>query len=134
MPGRADSKPIPDPWYARVVPYPPLTTFRARARRHGDAMVIVAEGELDLVGAPRLLEVLPEDGDGSLVLDRGGVGFMDSSGLRALLEARRRSAEAGRRFAIARPSDPVLRVLELVHLATEFEILAAPPPEEPSLS
>jgi anti-anti-sigma factor len=116
------------------VPGDPVATFRARAQRRGDATVIVAEGELDLVGAPRLLEAVPEDLEDRLVLDLGGVAFMDSSGLRALLEVRRRTADAGRRFAIARPSEPVLRVLELVHLTTEFEILAAPPAEGPSLS
>jgi anti-sigma B factor antagonist len=51
---------------------------------------------------------------------------MDSSGLRALLEARQASLEAGRSFAISRPSDAVRRVLELVDLTREFEVVEAP--------
>ncbi len=51
---------------------------------------------------------------------------MDSSGLRALLEARQACADAGRPFAIARPSDAVLRVLELVDLSREFEVVETP--------
>lgn len=100
--------------------------FRARAERRGDAIVIVAEGELDLVGAPILIDAVPE-GDEPLVIDLEAVGFMDSSGLRALLEARQKGMEAGRPFALARPSDAVRRVLELVDLEREFEMIEAPP-------
>jgi anti-sigma B factor antagonist len=100
--------------------------FRARAERRGDAIVIVAQGELDLVGAPVLIDAVPE-GDEPLVIDLEAVGFMDSSGLRALLEARRKGLEAGRPFALARPSGAVRRVLELVDLEREFEMIEAPP-------
>jgi anti-sigma B factor antagonist len=97
-------------------------TFRARARQGPEGVVIVAEGELDLIGAPALAAALPDAGDDPVILDLAGVGFMDSSGLRALLEARQRCLDAGRPFRIARPSDAVRRVLELVDLAREFEV------------
>ena len=87
---------------------------------------MVAQGELDLVGAPRLLDALPGPGSEPVVIDLGAVGFMDSSGLRSLLEARRRCAEAGRGFALARPSDAVQRVLELVDLTDEFDVVERP--------
>ena len=61
------------------------------------------------------------------MVNLGAVGFMDSSGLRALLEARQRCLESGRSFALARPSEAVRRVLELVDLEREFELLEAPP-------
>jgi len=109
------------------MPEEPVATFRARADHRSDAVVIVAEGELDLVGGPRLVGALPVEGSSPVVVDLGSVGFMDSSGLRALLEARQACIDAGRPFAIARPSDAVLRVLELVDLAREFEMLEAPP-------
>jgi anti-sigma B factor antagonist len=101
-------------------------TFSARADRRPEGLVIVAEGELDLVGAPALAAALPCDGDGAVIVDMAAVGFMDSSGLRALLEARQASLEAGRSFAISRPSDAVRRVLELVDLTREFEVVEAP--------
>jgi anti-anti-sigma factor len=100
--------------------------FRARAEQLPGAVLVVAEGELDLVGAPRLLEALPGPGDTPVVIDLGSVGFMDSSGLRSLLEARRRCLDAGRGFALARPSDAVQRVLELVDLTGEFEVVERP--------
>jgi anti-anti-sigma factor len=78
------------------------------------------------VSAPVLAEAIPETGDVAVILDLAGVGFMDSSGLRALLEARQRCLDAGRPFRIARPSDAVQRVLELVDLAREFEVAESP--------
>jgi anti-sigma B factor antagonist len=102
------------------VPDESVSTFRAEVREDGGAVVIVARGELDLVGAPRLLQALPAEGSSPIVLDLGEVGFMDSSGLRSLLEARQACADAGRDFAIARPSEAVCRVLELVDLSGEF--------------
>jgi anti-sigma B factor antagonist len=109
------------------MPEEPAATFRATADHRSEAVVIVAEGELDLVGGPRLIGALPQEGEGPVVLDLGSVAFMDSSGLRALLEARQACLDAGRPFALARPSDAVLRVLELVDLAREFDVLDAPP-------
>ena len=102
------------------------STFRARAEHLPDHVLVVAEGELDLVGAPRLLEALPAQGTTPVVLDLASVGFMDSSGLRSLLEARQACIEAGRPFALARPSDQVLRVLELVDLSSEFDVVERP--------
>jgi anti-sigma B factor antagonist len=102
------------------------TTFRANAHHGPEAVVIVAEGELDLVGAPRLLQALPTEGADAVVLDLGAVQFMDSSGLRSLLEARQACIDAGRSFAITRPSDAVSRVLELVDLSREFEVVDPP--------
>jgi anti-sigma B factor antagonist len=104
----------------------PTSTFHAHAEHRPDGVVIVAKGELDLVGAPRLLDALPEDGTTPVVLDLGAVGFMDSSGLRSLLEARQACIAAGRSFAIARPSDAVQRVLELVDLSREFVVVDPP--------
>jgi anti-anti-sigma factor len=100
--------------------------FNARAVEVSGTVLVIAEGELDLVGAPRLLEAMPRDGDAPVVLDLASVGFMDSSGLRSLLEARQVCIQGGRAFALARPSEAVQRVLELVDLQSEFEIVERP--------
>ncbi len=104
-----------------------IATFRASSHEADDSVVVVANGELDLVGAPRLLQAMPGEGSTPVVLDLGGVQFMDSSGLRSLLEARQSCIDAGRPFAIARPSVAVTRVLELVDLSGEFDVVDAPP-------
>ena len=103
-----------------------MSTFRARAEDRPGVLVIVAEGELDLVGAPRLREALPDTGATPVVVNLASVGFMDSSGLRSLLETRQACLDAGRSFAISRPSDAVRRVLELVNLIREFEVVEPP--------
>jgi anti-anti-sigma factor len=108
------------------MPEESAANFRARAEQLPGAVLVVAEGELDLVGAPRLLDALPGPGDGRVVIDLGSVGFMDSSGLRSLLEARQRCQDAGRAFALTRPSEAVQRVLELVDLMGEFEVVDRP--------
>jgi anti-sigma B factor antagonist len=101
-------------------------SFRTRAEQRPEGIVIVAEGELDLVGAPVLAASLPTSGAEPVTLDLAAVGFMDSSGLRALLEARQACLESGRPFRIARPSEAVQRVLELVDLTSTFEVVEAP--------
>ncbi len=104
----------------------PTPTFTARVEDGPDGVVVVAQGELDILGAPRLAEVLPREGTTPITLDLAAVEFMDSTGLRALLEARTAAAAAGRPFALARPSPAVSRVLELVDLTSEFEVVELP--------
>lgn len=71
------------------------------------------EGELDMATAEELSKVLEEDrADGPLVLDFSGVSFMDSSGLRALLEAAKNRSGNGR-LVILHPASQVQRVLEI---------------------
>ena len=109
------------------MPSQPAPTFRARVEDGPDRVLVVAEGELDILGAPRLAEVIPaDDGSSPIVIDLAAVEFMDSTGLRALLEARTAATTAGRPFALARPSAAVTRVLELVDLTGEFEVVELP--------
>lgn len=105
------------------MPSEPAPTFSARVEDGPDGVVIVATGELDILGAPRLAELMPREGTSPITIDLAGVDFMDSTGLRALLEARTAAAQAGRPFALARPSPAVSRVLELVDLMSEFEVV-----------
>jgi anti-anti-sigma factor len=72
------------------------------------------EGELDMSTVEDLSKVLDEDGtaEGPLILDFSGVSFMDSSGLRVLLEAARNRSGGGR-LVILHPASQVQRVLEI---------------------
>ena len=54
--------------------------------------VLVVRGELDVYSAPSLDAAVDQalrDGARSLVLDLGEVGFIDSSGLRSMIRARK---------------------------------------------
>ena len=75
---------------------------------------MVLSGELDLSGAERLLsagENVPEGG--ALTLDVSALSFMDSSGVKVLMNLDRRSRREGWSLAIENPRDQVLRLLQL---------------------
>src|SRR5262249_27808651 len=66
--------------------------------REGGGVVLALRGELDAYSAPGLDEHvarLLEDKVGTIVLDLSETAFLDSSGLRAILTAQRRLADAG---------------------------------------
>jgi anti-anti-sigma factor len=72
------------------------------------------EGELDMATAPGLSEVLraASTSDDPIVLDFEGVSFMDSSGLRAILEAAGLPSDRGP-VVILNPMPQVRRVLDI---------------------
>ena len=72
------------------------------------------DGELDLATAQDLVSAIRArpDGDGPLTLDFSGVGFMDSSGLRALLEAAT-GRDEGDVLVVLDPTPQVRRVLDI---------------------
>lgn len=91
---------------------------------HPEARVLRVEGELALGTAERLREEGGlAVGDGALLIDLEGVTFLDSSGLRALLEIQRLAFARDCPMALLRPARPVTRVLELTHLRDEFDIV-----------
>ena len=107
--------------------FAPLT-IRQTPTPEDDGCRLEVEGELDVASASRLVDAVAELGgggrsDGAVVIDMAGVGFMDSSGLRALLDCERSCRDGGRRFALARPTDSVRRVLELVDLLDTLTVL-----------
>ena len=78
------------------------------------------EGELDKFAADEVLaelESLPSSP--GLVVNLGGLTFLDSAGLHALFAAARFASERGTRLAFVLPhSSPIRRVLELVQIGT----------------
>jgi anti-sigma B factor antagonist len=85
----------------------------------GDVGVIRVRGEVDLLEAPRLDEVAQKmlgDGAHTLVIDLDGVPFMDSSGLRVLIEAHRRAHAQGGTVTVRHPSRFIHSLLQLTGL------------------
>lgn len=81
----------------------------------GGDRVVTVRGELDLAAADRLWQTIePLLRPGALVvLDGTDMTFLDSSGLRVLLQAHKRAASDGAVFRVVAPQAPVRRVLEL---------------------
>ena len=84
-------------------------------RPGAESVVLSVAGELDLSSAPTLracfeqLDVTVDE----VVVDLGGLRFIDSTGLSLLVATERSLAERGGRLALRHPSDQVRRVFEV---------------------
>ena len=105
--------------------YLPLT---ATVRREGAVATVAVTGELDLATVPRLSASVAERGDAKLlVLDLTAVTFIDSTGVRVLLEAERSCADSGSRLVLLAGDGPVRRLLELCGIDGRLELVADHP-------
>lgn len=94
---------------------------------HGDVLVRV-RGDLDLALAPAIalgLELAEARAapDGRVLAHLGGVTFLDSTGLRALLLSHGR---LGDRFALMAPSRAVRRLLAVAHVTEVVRVVEDP--------
>jgi anti-sigma B factor antagonist len=80
-----------------------LISFATRAS--GSAEVVEARGELDLTNANQLEDVLASATRSVVVLDLGGLSFLDSAGMRTIDQANRRYAESGRHLLVVAPRE-----------------------------
>jgi anti-anti-sigma factor len=90
-----------------------------------DSGAVIAEGDIDLAGGPLLETAIARCEESSaqpVVIDLGGVEFIDSSGLRSLLSASRRAAERGTSVVLRRPSSGVRRLLSITGTTDQFEL------------
>ncbi|MBX5440764.1 MAG: STAS domain-containing protein [Solirubrobacteraceae bacterium] len=80
------------------------------------ATVVAVDGELDAASTPALsgpLSAAVAEG-GAVVLDLSSVGFVDSTGLHAIIDARSEADERGGRLELCCEADgPVARVIEV---------------------
>ena len=108
-----------------------VTTGMITDCRTDDCTVVQVSGELDIATAPLLHDHLfALIGDGHrIVLELGGVEFMDSSGLEVLLSCHSRAEQAGTGLVLRRPSRRVSRLLELTGLRSHFVIETVALPE-----
>jgi anti-anti-sigma factor len=92
----------------------------------GDVAHIALTGEFDLAGVQKFdgeLSKLEAENPGVVVVDLGGLSFMDSSGLRALVMADQRATKAGRRLAIVPGPPAVKRVFEITQLDERLDLV-----------
>lgn len=91
-----------------------------------DALSVILEGDLDLSGGDELTRIVRHElavrRPGQLVMDLAALTFMDSSGVRTLLELQRSAGERCCDFRLLHPQRSVRRVLEVTHLLEQFRI------------
>jgi anti-sigma B factor antagonist len=93
------------------------TSFTVGVERRGSAVVARPSGDLDMATVPRLREAVErerEEGD-VLVLDLRGLAFLDTSGMRYVVEQ-----HSGRELTLVRGTDAVQRIFEIAGLEEEL--------------
>jgi anti-sigma B factor antagonist len=106
------------------------TDFSIQERRAGIRGLVDMSGDLDFTAAPRLgdaIDRLLEARAHELWVDLRGLDFIDSTGLAALIGARRRADAAGAKLRLVVGRGPVRDVLELGRMDRVFHIATEPP-------
>jgi anti-sigma B factor antagonist len=103
--------------------------FSVTRRRTPDAVVVVPVGEIDLATVEALqAEIDAAAGETkSIVLDLREVAFIDSAGLRLVVQSTKALEAVGGTFAVVRGPREVQRVFDLVGLDGRVTMLDQPP-------
>jgi anti-anti-sigma factor len=92
------------------------TSVRAAESDTGPYTLVELSGEADVTNSEALREVLDAEiarEPRTMVIDLGGLRFMDSSALHAILRAMRSMDRQGGMLVLARPTETVARMLHL---------------------
>jgi anti-sigma B factor antagonist len=97
-------------------------------RTEGDGTVVLAlKGELDLATVSQFVEAAADVPPGAkLVIDLTDLEFMDSAGLRALMNLDLRARREGWEISLTRPQRAVMRLLDLSNVGDRIPIRDAP--------
>jgi anti-sigma B factor antagonist len=90
--------------------------FTVAVDPESDGVRITPRGELDIATQPELRAVL-ERQTGAVTLDLGGLRFLDTSGLRLILETAEAARRDGRPFTVLRGAPAVQRLFEVAGVA-----------------
>jgi anti-sigma B factor antagonist len=100
--------------------------LHVKAEQDRTGTTIILEGEFDLTGTERFwaffsaaLAASPR----SIILNARGLTFIDSSGLKALLDARAAATDAGAAFCVSEPSPALRRIAEITGIEDLLEDL-----------
>jgi anti-sigma B factor antagonist len=104
--------------------------FEIEERRAGIRALVGMTGDLDFAAAPQLgdaIDRLLEARAHELWIDLRGLESIDSTGLAALIGARKRAVFAGAKFRLVVEGGPVRDVLELGRMDRVFQLATEPP-------
>ena len=92
--------------------------------RNGTGPVVVSlTGDIDLATEGQVTGALTGLAGREVIVDLSRVGFIDSSGIRALVVGNKASEEAGGTLALRAPSANTARVLEVTGVSTYIKIV-----------
>jgi anti-anti-sigma factor len=100
-----------------------MTELAFTSDQQAEATVLSVVGEIDMMSAGALRDQVADLGvsHGTLVLDLAGVGFVDSSGLGALLGIKKQQDVGGGRLLLSRVSPAVARLIEITKMDRVFD-------------
>ncbi len=114
--------------------------MKCSVQSHNGVVVVRVDGDVDVANTLALRDTLAEamsNERATVLLDLGGVDFLDSAGVGLLVSAHRRAQASSRVLAIADVSPTVARVLQLTRtdrvlrvlpsVEEALEVLASPP-------
>jgi anti-anti-sigma factor len=106
--------------------------FSVRIVTARDLAFVHPAGELDLAAVPELEAAIGGalDGHKQLVVDLRDVTFLDTEGLKSLIEAARVAAERHVTFRLVRGRRSVERIFELTETRSRFEFVDGPSGDE----
>lgn len=104
-----------------------MDEFTVSATASEAAAQVAVAGDVDLASAAGLLEaVAPLVRPGvEVTVDCAEIRFLDSAGLRVLLELNRRAQDVGGTLVLVAPSEVVTRILELAGVVRLFTVRPA---------
>lgn len=94
----------------------------------GRALLVVPRGDLDIASVGRVREMVARvrAGHDTIVIDLRGVGFLDTSGLRLLLEEHEHALGEGGRVVFVRGGKGVQRIFEIAGLDRQLPFVDDP--------
>jgi anti-anti-sigma factor len=104
--------------------------FTIEERRAGIRALVGISGDLDFTAAPELSDAVDRQLEArahEIWIDLRGLDFMDSTGLGALIGARRRADRAGAILRLVVRPGPVREVLQLGRMDRVFLMATEPP-------
>jgi anti-sigma B factor antagonist len=101
--------------------------FSVRTESRNDVCRICLQGEMDMAAVPILEDELANlnPNPSNLLIDLSALKFVDSSGLKYLIDIHQRLGSPESTIELIHPSDPVMKLIEL----TGTQFLVTPPSE-----
>jgi len=121
---------MPEPWYEPHVDDQLAVLIDVHGGGDTAPSRVAVRGDVDSLSADRLREavhvLLHDERREWIEVDLHTVTFLDSAGIRALLQCRADTDEAGGRLTLIRVPRGVYRVLEIAGLVDHFGLTSAP--------
>jgi anti-sigma B factor antagonist len=98
--------------------------MKTSSRDQGNVRIVAVEGDVDLSSSAELRKVLFSalQGVSRLVINLGGIHYLDSSGIATLIEVLKESQKRNTEFALFAMSPAVHEVFRLTHVIKIFRV------------